>query len=186
MRYANTDALRDDLTACAERVMAPSNLLDRVATQAHRLRRRRRVATTAATGAAVGAGIVVIPLVRVGGDAAPARVIGAASASPSDSHTPEPTSSHHPVDPTAWPCGATGWDGSLVRSAHGQATPEEAVRAAGYGTGRFSARYDVRPGTVGLREYDATTGKLLGVYTIDRLDDGSWSVHSSQREHPCP
>ena len=200
MRYADTDALRDDLTACAAQVTLPAAALDMINSRAHRLRRRRRAAATAATGAAVGAGLVTIPLVRLGQDSAtPSSVIGTTSTAPSEmpasarasSHhpvettTPEPTSSHHSVDPTTWPCGTTGWDGSPVRSEHGHSTPEAAVRAVGYGTGRLSARYDVRPGTVGLREYDKATGELVGIYTIDRLDDGSWSVHSVQRPGPC-
>ena len=200
MRYADTDALRDDLTACAAQVTLPATALDRINATAHRLRRRRRAAATAATGAAVGAGLVTIPLVRLGqGPATPSSVLATTSTAPSatptpasspshhpvDATTPAPTSSHHPVDPTTWPCGTTGWDGSPVRSEHGHSSPEAAVRAVGYGTGRFSARYDVRPGTVGLREYDKTTGELVGVYTIDRLDDGSWSVHSVQQPGPC-
>lgn len=36
-----------------------------------------------------------------------------------------------------------------------------------------------------VREFDVVSGDLVGVYTVDQLDDGSWGVHSVQRAATC-
>lgn len=180
MPYASADELRDALAGCASQVTFPADGLTEVNTRARRIVRRRRATAAAATGAAVGVGLVSVPVLRADPSPTPSGV--AASAAASETPTPEPTS----TGPSGiWPCGTTGFDGALVRSAHGAATPQAALLPLGYGTGRLSDPVTVRPGTVELREFDRVTGALAGIYTLDQLDDGSWGVHSAQRPGPC-
>lgn len=182
MPYASADELRDALAGCASQVTFPTNGLGEVNTRARRLVRRRRATAAAATGAAVGVGLVSVPVLR-SNDRTPAPTgVAASTAAATQTPTPEPTS----AGPSGgWPCGTTGFDRALVRSAHGAATPQAALLALGYGTGRLSSPVTLRPGTVELREFDRVTGALAGVYTLDQLDDGSWGVHSAQRPAPC-
>lgn len=181
MRYTNADDLRGDFAGCANQVTFPPTALAGINERARRMLRRRRATAAAATAAAVGVGLVTVPLVRPGGDSLVAAGAAASTAaSTSTTPTPEPSGS-----PGAWPCGATGFDRALVRSAHGAATPQAALVALGYGTGRLSNPTTVRTGTVELREFDVVSGDLVGVYTIDQLDGGSWGVHSAQRAAAC-
>ena len=181
MRYTNPDDLRGDLAGCANQVTFPPTAMTAINERARRMLRRRRATAAAATGAAVGVGLVTVPLVRSGDrSASPAGVTSSTAASTTATPTPEPSGT-----PGAWPCGATGFDRALVRSAHGAATPRAALVALGYGTGRLSSPATVRTGTVEVREFDVVSGDLVGVYTVDQLDDSSWGVHSVQRAAAC-
>lgn len=76
-------------------------------------------------------------------------------------------------------------DGAVAPSAHGAPSPEEAIRAAGFG--RFRLEPFTPPEPDGLRHLREREGnEIVGSYSVQQVADGSWVVHAynASTAHP--